>query len=210
MNDGTETHPLASQRAHWAIVASVTAIGAVWLAHTGPVPVIRITTPLEENAPFWYMVSPFPILGMLVAEFVASITSSDTRRRSIELASALAVLVVVSHFRLVLRLPLSGHSFLLSYFVLRRVFPNDMPVRSRRAELWIAVGMFIVMLYLKLTWWSDPITLSVGTIAGAALFWGSRITAGTQTARLRMESAQPSPPAYPEGRADAPSGSAEA
>jgi hypothetical protein len=51
-----------------AILLATTLAGAAWLAHKGPVPVIRITTPLPERAPFWYMLLAFPVLGMLVAD----------------------------------------------------------------------------------------------------------------------------------------------
>ena len=51
-----------------AIVLATTLAGAAWLAHKGPVPVIRIMTPLPEMAPFWYMLLAFPVLGMLVAD----------------------------------------------------------------------------------------------------------------------------------------------
>ena len=191
MNDETHIHPMTTRWAHWTVVAIVTAAGAIWLLHTGPVPVIRITTPLEETAPFWYMLSPFPILGMLVAELVGIIATSGVHRRAIELACALAVLVLVSHFRLAIRLPLSGHSFLLSYFICRRALLSHPRLRSHRTELWIAGGMFLAMSYVKLTWWTDPITLSVGAITGAALFWLSRIAISGRTGTQTMESAQP-------------------
>ena len=62
---------LKTQWTYWFIVAAVSLVGMLWLLHAGPTPVIRITTPLDENAPFWYMISAFPILGMLIAELVA-------------------------------------------------------------------------------------------------------------------------------------------
>jgi len=195
INDETQTHWLATQWAHWSVVIIITGTGALWLTRTGPVPVIRITTPLEEHAPFWYMLSPFPILGMLVAELVGTAVTSAVRRRSIELTCAIAILVIVSHFRLAFCLPLSGHSFLLSYFILRRAFLDHTPIPSRHAELWIAVGMFIVMLYIKLAWWTDPITLAVGSAAGAVLFWVSRIVTLADPIEHLQENAN-SPPGH--------------
>ena len=58
----------AGRFARVAIILATTLAGAAWLAHKGPVPVIRITTPLPEMAPFWYMLLAFPVLGMLVAD----------------------------------------------------------------------------------------------------------------------------------------------
>jgi hypothetical protein len=113
------------------------------------------------------------------------------RRRTVELAFSIAVLVVVSHLRLSLRLPLSGHSFLLSYFILRRAFLKDLKLPSRKTEMRIAVIMFVVMLYPKLIWWTDPITLCVGMIAGALLFGCSRLTYGYRDNQTETETAQP-------------------
>ncbi len=175
MNDRIGTAWLGTLAAHWCIVFAVTVAGAIWLIHTDPVPVIRITTPLAENAPFWYMLSPFPILGMLMAELIGTLAIAGMRRPSVDLISSIAVLVVISHFRLSLRLPLSGHAFLLTYFILRRAFLKHPKYPSRRLEIWIAVIMFLVMLYPKLVWWTDSITLCVGVVAGALLFGCSRL-----------------------------------
>jgi hypothetical protein len=62
--------PLRTAVVRVAIILATTLAGAAWLAHKGPVPVIRITTPLPEMAPFWYMLLAFSVLGMLVADLV--------------------------------------------------------------------------------------------------------------------------------------------
>ncbi|MCX6353754.1 MAG: hypothetical protein NTZ78_02475 [Candidatus Aureabacteria bacterium] len=174
MKERDETPWLATQAVHWCIVAVITAIGAVWLLHKGPVPVIRITTPLQENSPYWYILSPFPILGMLVAELTGLLATHERKRAAVELGVAIAVLVVVSCFRLSLCIPLSGHSMLFSYFILRRAFLNGIPIALRKAQLWVAIIMGLILLYLKLVWWTDPITLTAGAMAGALLFAASR------------------------------------
>lgn len=161
---------LATQAGHWIVVAAITAIGAVWLVHKGPVPVIRITTPLQEFSPFWYMVSPFPILGMLVAEFVGLLAVHGGRRAAVKLGVAIIAMIVVSGIRLSSCIPLSGHAMLLSYFILRRAFLDGSPIALRKAQLWIAGAMAMVLVYVKLAWWTDPITLLVGGVAGSALF----------------------------------------
>ncbi|HSJ52950.1 MAG TPA: hypothetical protein VLC52_04315, partial [Anaerolineae bacterium] len=92
----------------------VTLAGALWLYAKGPVPVVRGTTPLEEMAPFWYMVSAFPVLGMLVADLVLLLLRYGLDRRSVELAFQLAVLLLISNARLGIRLPISGHPLLWS------------------------------------------------------------------------------------------------
>lgn len=129
----------------------------------GPAPVVRITTPLEEMAPFYYMVSPFPILGMLIAECLRI-----NKNQALNLGFAIVALVVISSCRLALRLPISGHSFLFSYFVLRRLFIIS---NAPRYELWTGVLLLAGMCYMKLVWWTDPITLGVGMASGCVLFF---------------------------------------
>jgi hypothetical protein len=52
------------------IITVVTIAGAIWLHISGPMHVIRITTPIDQFAPFWYMLSAFPFLGMLLADLL--------------------------------------------------------------------------------------------------------------------------------------------
>lgn len=170
MNESDGTPWLATQATQWCIVAAITAIGAVWLMHKVPVPVIRIMTPLQESSPFWYMVSPFPILGMLVAELVGLLAIHGGKRAAAKLGVAIAVLIIVSGIRLSSCIPLSGHAMLLSYFILRRAFLDSSPLALRKAQLWIAGAMATVLVYVKLAWWTDPITLLLGALAGAALY----------------------------------------
>jgi len=65
--------------------------------------------------------------------------------------------------RLVLRLPVSGHSLLFAYFILRRLFIGIPGHSLARAECMIAVLFYAITSYVKVFWWSDPITVSVGT-----------------------------------------------
>ena len=161
---------LGTQTAHWCIVAAAIAAGAAWLSYVGPFPVVRVSTPIEELAPFWYMLLPFAALGMLVAELAGVVVTDGMRRTAVGLSVAVVVLIVASQARLSFRLPLSGHAFILTYLILRRAFLNSVAFPSRRSELWIAIAMAAGTAYVKLAWWDDPITLLVGAAAGALLF----------------------------------------
>lgn len=156
------------------IVIACTLAGWIWLAVQDPIPVIRVTTPLVETAPFWYMLLAFPILGLLVADLFELYRSEGLSRSTVELAVQIALIVLLSSARLSARLPLSGHSLLVSYFVARRLLLPSFPRGRSRMELWLGLGVLATIAYPKLFWWKDPITLLTGMALGAALAVVSR------------------------------------
>lgn len=156
------------------IVTACTLAGALWLALQGPMPVIRGTTPLPEAAPFWYMVLAFPFLGLLLADLLDLYRAEGITLPTLELALQIGLILVLSSARLGLRIPLSGHSLLLSYFILRKLLMRPLSKRSR-FELWLAVGALSAVAYPKLAWWDDPVTLFTGGTAGVLLAAISRL-----------------------------------
>jgi hypothetical protein len=154
---------LASPYVRWAIVLITTAFGATWLYHKGPVPIVRVTTPLQEAVPFWYMLSAFPVLGMLAADLAFFFVSYGLERKTVELGFQVGILVLASNLRLVLRLPMSGHSLLFAYFILRRLFIGIPGHSLAKAECVVAMFLYTITSYVKVFWWSDPITVAVGT-----------------------------------------------
>lgn len=152
-----------------AIVLATTLAGAAWLIHQGPMAVVRITTPLPEMVPFWYMVLAFPVLGMLVADWVDLFRVRGLSFPTVELALQIAVIVGLSSARLGARIPLSGHSLLVAYFLFRRGLLWSVPPKQSRVEVWIAVAVFGAIAYPKLVWWDDPVTLPSGIAVGGLL-----------------------------------------
>jgi hypothetical protein len=148
------------------IITAVTFAGAIWLHIKGPVRVIRITTEINAFAPYWYMISAFPFLGMLIADLLDLYRDERFSKRTIELACTLAVIVILSNLRLGIRLPISGHSLLVSYFLLRRFFVDRNNNEIQRFEIWFGIFVLAMLTYVKLFWWTDPITLGFGCILG--------------------------------------------
>ena len=148
------------------IVTATTIAGAIWLHISGPIRVIRITTEIKEFAPYWYMISAFPFLGMLIADLLDLYRDSGFSKRTIELACTLTVIVVLSNLRLGIRLPISGHSLVVSYFLFRRLFIDRNNNAISRIEISLGIFVLAILIYIKLSWWTDPITLCFGLILG--------------------------------------------
>jgi hypothetical protein len=136
--------------------------------------VVRITTPLAEAAPFWYMLLAFPILGLLLADLLDLYKSEGVTLSTLELAFQIGLIVTLSSARLGLRIPLSGHSLLVSYFIFRRLLLRPFFERQSALEQWLAVGALGAVAYPKLAWWNDPVTLLAGVVGGALLAVVSR------------------------------------
>ncbi|HXU31909.1 MAG TPA: hypothetical protein VN851_15155 [Thermoanaerobaculia bacterium] len=168
----------------WGVVGACTLVGGVWLALQEPIPVIRVSTPLPEAAPFWYMLLAFPILGLLLADLLDLFLSTGVSRSTLELGFQIGLIVLLSSARLAVRLPVSGHSLLVSYFIFRRLLLSPTPRGRSSVELWLAVAVFAAIAYPKLAWWNDPVTLLAGVALGALLSAASRWIARTSPATL--------------------------
>ncbi len=158
---------VCSQRFRWLIIAAVTLAGIVWLLGLGSVPVIRISIATSLNVPFWYMVTTFPVLGMLVADVFVLRATYRSNILWIELTFQIALLIFVSSLRLSFAIPISGHALLFSYFILRRIVIGIAGHACRTQELVIAVVLFAIMAGVKVFVWFDYISLILGTaVAG--------------------------------------------
>jgi len=157
----------------WLIAGATTLAGALYLHWKGPVPVVRVFDTLPIDAPLWYMLSAFPILGLLLADLEA--LARDRRwKHCAELCVQVGVMVLLSHSRLELRIPISGHALLFMAFLLRRAwsFPPSAPHRT--AELVLGALGVAMVAGVKLLWWQDPVTLGVGLLTALAMSWIGR------------------------------------
>jgi hypothetical protein len=152
-----------------AIILFTTALGALWLYHKGPTPVIQGSHELPIIVPFWYMLSAFPILGMLLADLFALWMKYRFGLRFIELAVQLILLVLLSNLRLSIMIPISGHGLLFSYFILRRLLVRQLPNKLLKIENILGILLLAMVAYMKLVKWNDPMTLLLGEAIGVLL-----------------------------------------
>jgi hypothetical protein len=151
------------------VIAAATCAGWAWLAAKGPVHVIIGSTEIDEFAPTWYMLSAFPVLGMLAADLVERAKRFGLLARDTLLFGGCAALVVaVANLRLGARLPISGHVLLLSYFLVHRLASRPWPPFAL-GEFAAALAIFVAVTAIKLLRWRDWTTWSVGLAAGTSL-----------------------------------------
>ena len=170
-------------RHRWLIILAVVLAGAAWLVYRGQQPVVRGTVALDEVVPFGYMLTAFPVLGMLVADWVDLWLAHGLGRYTIELGLQLVVLVVVSNIRLVAWIPLSGHVLLFVYFILRRWLVRLPAQRWALLEAGAAVVLLLLTLYIKLVWWGDVWTVVNAAALAAVLAAGSWLVVGRNAER---------------------------
>src|SRR5262245_18009179 len=138
------------------VIAAATLAGWAWLAAKGPVHVIVGSTEIDEFAPTWYMLSAFPVLGMVAADVFGQARSAGRFARStLVLASFAALVVVLANLRLGARLPISGHVLLLSFFLAHRLGVrtwSPFEVGEFAASLAILVAVTAIKLLRWLDW----------------------------------------------------------
>ncbi len=125
-------------------------------------------------APSWYTLMAFPVLGLLLADLLELYVSVRISRPALELGFQIGLIVLLSGARLSGRLPVSGHSLLVSYFIFRRLLLSAKPRGRSAVELWLAAAVLAAIAYPKLAWWNDPATLFSGIALGALLAMASR------------------------------------
>jgi hypothetical protein len=158
-----------------ASISMVTLAGAGWLWAVGPRPVVVVSTLTPETVPTWYILSAFPVLGMLVAEGFA-LAHRQRWAAALVLAAQIAVMVILSSGRLIILLPISGHVLLFAFFLTRRSRARRWTSNSDLIELATAASFGLATGFIKLVWWSDPITLILGLGTGVGLsLLGDRI-----------------------------------
>ena len=151
------------------IVISLTALGALWLYFSKPIPVIRGTEPLSIIVPAWYMLMAFPVLGMLLGDFIELLILKTSKLPALELAFQILLLVYIGNTRLLKAIPVSGHAMLFSYFIIRRLMVGRKSGLIPVIELSIAILFSLITIYMKLFVWDDPMTLAYGAITGITL-----------------------------------------
>lgn len=165
-NDASISFSFATR---WTIIVTTSLAGVLWISYKGPVPVVQVSTTLEMMAPYWYMFSAFPILGMLFADLVQLYAINGIDVQVVELGFQIIFLILIANSRLVYQLPISGHALLFTYFILRRMIVK-IPIHNQMwFETIFAILLYVLIAYVKVVWWKDLLTLCLGTVVAIGL-----------------------------------------
>lgn len=143
-------------------------------------PVVRGTMPLEAKAPFLYMLSAFPFLGILAADILLALREESGKPGALLLMVQAGAIVLLSAIRLQWRIPVSGHVLLLAFFVLRSWSLRDSSLHKR--EMWIGLIVLMVLTGVKLLAWHDWVTV-VWAIGIACVIWLAGLLTGRRATR---------------------------
>lgn len=153
--------------------------------------VVRVMTTLPEYVPFWYMFSAFPVLGILVADFLLMFKSDQRRRNALIFGVEIGLIIFLSNARLSIRLPYSGHTLLMSYCLVRRQFDSAESKSLYVAETTLTSCFLLMVSTWKLVFWTDPITLFAGVFLGAGIAVAGRYISKKFTTETQRALSEP-------------------
>ena len=155
----------------YGLACFFTVIGWIYFEIQGYPPVVTANDTLTSVTPVIYMIPIFFLLGILFGEVLWNWYQIKDFKYFIINLTGLAVIVTVSGIRLTFKIPFSGHSLILSYYIMQELITNRSKYIFR-----VMVGFLILLLtsFYKIFLWQDPITLILGLIGGI-LIWGTVI-----------------------------------
>lgn len=151
----------------YGVAAFITLIAFVFFEFQGYPQVITATDTLTITTPTIYMIPIFFPLGMLLGEIISDwIEEREFRKVFVDLGGFFLI-IILSGVRMVLKAPLSGHSLILSFFLLHEFITNQ-----RKYVIRIIIGLMtlLITIFYKIFFWKDPITLILGLAIGS-LIW---------------------------------------
>ncbi|OLS20855.1 MAG: hypothetical protein HeimC3_38490 [Candidatus Heimdallarchaeota archaeon LC_3] len=122
---------------------------------------------LKLTTPPIYMIPIFFILGIIFGELIYYYLSRNGQNNWIILFVEFFSLIFLSYLRITAIIPISGHSMILTYFLLKQIVTYKNKHKSR---IFIGFLILIITLYYKLLIWEDPITMFFGFLVGFFIF----------------------------------------
>lgn len=156
----------------YGLALLITIIAWIYFEIQGYPQVVTAKETLTYVTPAIYMIPIFFPLGILLGEVSWNSYQIKDHKYVIINLGGLTVIATVSVLRLISKIPLSGHSLILSYYIMQELITNQSRYIFR-----VMVGFSILLLtsFYKIFLWQDPVTLFLGLIGGI-LIWGTVIS----------------------------------
>ncbi len=151
----------------YGLAIFITLIAYVYFEFQGYPQVITATETLTITTPAIYMIPVFFPLGMLLGEIIYNWIEGRIFEEFLVNLGGILLIIIFSGIRLVLKTPFSGHSLILSFFLLHELISNK---RNYMIRIIIGLSIFLITMFYKIIIWNDPITLISGLILGS-LIW---------------------------------------
>lgn len=153
----------------YGLSLSITIIAWIIFEIQGYPLVVTAKETLTYATPAIYMIPIFIPLGILLGELIWDLYQEKNNKHLITNLGGLSIIAIVSGVRIFFKIPLSGHSLILSYFILHEIVTN-----KSRYIFRIMIGCIILLLtsFYKIFLWQDFITLLLGFLGGI-IIWGT-------------------------------------
>jgi len=122
---------------------------------------------LDIRTPPFYMISIFIPYGILLGEALY-IWINKKNKIFILLLIECFLLAVLSFIRILTKVPISGHTVIIFFYILHQIITNRLRYRIRTI---IGLIVLIIIVYFKIFLWNDIMTLISGGIIGIILFF---------------------------------------
>ncbi len=122
---------------------------------------------LNTRVPSIYMIPIFIPLGILIGEFFWIFLREKGYKSAFILFLECLSLGILSLLRILIAIPYSGHSLILSFYLCYYLIPN-----KKRDYIKVIIGflILIITIYYKFFLWNDPITFFLGVLLGIILW----------------------------------------
>ena len=153
----------------YGLSLSITIIAWIFFEIQGYPLVVTAKETLTYVTPAIYMIPIFFPLGILLGELFWDWYQEKSKNHFIINLGGLFFIAIVSGVRIFFKIPLSGHSLILSYFIMQELVTNESRYIFR-----IMIGCMILLLtsFYKIFLWQDSITLLLGLLGGF-IIWGT-------------------------------------
>ena len=145
----------------------ITLLACLFFNFTGYPRVVTATETLDIIAPPIYMIPVFIPYGILIGELIWNWIKNENWKISILFFIECSIVALFSFFRYVLRIPYSGHTLILAFYLLHQFITNE---NKNPFRIFIGIFVLFITVIYKLMIWNDIITFILGVLLGIAVW----------------------------------------
>ncbi|MFX1258626.1 MAG: hypothetical protein ACFFAN_12255 [Promethearchaeota archaeon] len=145
----------------------VTILSGIYFHICGYPKVVTATETLDIITSPIYMVSIFLPYGTLIGELIWIWLKRDDKKIFFLFFFECAIIGLLSFIRYLFGVPFSGHTLILSFYLLHYIASHKCKYPLRIIS---GIIVLFITIFYKLFLWNDPITFSIGILLGLVLW----------------------------------------